>query len=150
MEDKGANTLTMERAGFVLGLSGALLALLPFKEDAVNITIPIFGWQPSVYALAGILLGLLIASAYFAGLNQIRFSFPTLLRFRWLRVFDILAQVFYVVAFALPLVVIVSWGLSAIVGSISQLRKYTSEIATVVHIDCNLVFCPCHEARSKR
>jgi hypothetical protein len=130
MADKNVDGLGMDRAGFVVGLSGSLLALLPFKEDAVKITLPLFGWTPSIYDLAGILLGLLIASAYFAGLNQIRFGIPSLLKYRWLRVFDIIAQVFYVLAFALPLVVCAGWAVSALVGSIAQLRQFAEAAAS--------------------
>jgi hypothetical protein len=118
--DASSNSFTSDRPAFVVGLCAAVLALLPFKESAEAIRVQLlFGWSPSLYALAGIFLGMLILSAYFFGLNQIRYSFPTLLQFEWLKILDIAAQVFYTITFLLPLIVFLIWGISTLISSFS-------------------------------
>ena len=110
--DKEPNNLSLDRAGFVVALSAALLALLPFKDDAEKVFVYLFGLTLSLYQLSAVFLGTLIISAYFSGLNQIRFGIPWLLRFRWLRLFEWASQGLYVFAFVMPLIVAIGWGLS--------------------------------------
>lgn len=101
-----------DRVSFIIGLFAAILALYPFKEVAQNTTIGFFNWNISIYTLAGFFLTLLFLSAYFYGLNSIRYGLDKLIKLRWLKFIETLASFLYFLAFIFPILIFLLWVVS--------------------------------------
>ena len=110
-----------DKTGFVVGFSALLIALFPYKELAQSIIIPIFNFDVSIYKLAGTLLLMLFLSTYLYGLNYVRYDFPTILNFEILKYLELLAHIFYMLAFIFPVLIVILSAISSFIKIIPDL-----------------------------
>ncbi len=106
------------KVAFIVGFSALILALNTYQAQAKNILIPLFGFSFSIFNLTAIFLLLLFVSTYLYGVNYVRYDFPQLLNIKSLRYIEIFAHVLYSMAFALPFLVLLIWGLSVMAALI--------------------------------
>ncbi|MCF7865361.1 MAG: hypothetical protein K9M11_02540 [Candidatus Pacebacteria bacterium] len=118
---------TFDRASFIVGLSAALLALFPFKDD-IQININLFGFSLSLYTTALIFLGLLLLSAYLYGINNIRYSIPRVLEWEWTRFIESAALIIYTIAFLFPVALFTLWPISKLINIVLSQKQILLEI----------------------
>lgn len=109
IEEKG-NGVLGEKVGLVFGFVATLVALYPLKDriDTVKI-ITLAGEHSLTDIVIGFLL-LLMTSMYFYAVGCIRFDFPNAKWLLYLRYFDNVAHVLYLIAIVVyPLVIVVTW-----------------------------------------
>lgn len=120
---------TFDRASFIVGLSASLLALFPFKDE-IQVSINLFGFYVSLYTTGLWFLGLLLLSAYLYGINNIRYSIPRVLEWRWTKWIESTALIVYTIAFLFPFALFVLWPISKLINILLSQRQVLLEIVS--------------------